>query len=34
MNFQMRYRPTKFDGKPDAETAALLHVLTTPLKTP
>ncbi len=34
MNFQMRYRPTQFDGKPDAETAALLHVLTTPLKTP
>jgi N-acetylmuramoyl-L-alanine amidase len=28
--FQMKYRPAKFDGQPDAETAALLHVLTTP----
>lgn len=28
--FQMKYRPTKFDGTPDAETAALLHVLNTP----
>jgi N-acetylmuramoyl-L-alanine amidase len=28
--FQMRYRPGKFDGTPDAETAALLHVLVTP----
>jgi N-acetylmuramoyl-L-alanine amidase len=28
--FQMRYRPANFDGKPDAETAALLHVLVTP----
>jgi N-acetylmuramoyl-L-alanine amidase len=27
--FQMRYRPAKFDGMPDAETAALLDVLTT-----
>lgn len=34
MNFQMRYRPTRYDGKPDAETAALLHVLTTPHKAP
>jgi len=25
--FQMRYRPQRFDGQPDAETAALLHVL-------
>ena len=30
MNFQMRYRPSNYDGKPDAETAALLHVLTQP----
>lgn len=28
--FQMRHRPARFDGVPDAETAALLHVLTTP----
>jgi len=28
MNFQMRYRPTRFDGEPDAESAALLDVLT------
>ncbi|MDZ7591136.1 MAG: N-acetylmuramoyl-L-alanine amidase [Rubrivivax sp.] len=34
MNFQMRYRPEKFDGTPDAETAALLHVLTQPLAPP
>ena len=26
--FQMRYRPEKFDGAPDAQTAALLDVLT------
>lgn len=25
--FQMRYRPARFDGQPDAETAALLQVL-------
>lgn len=30
MNFQMRYRPEKFDGEPDAECAALLDVLTAP----
>ena len=30
MNFQMRYRPTLFDGQPDAESAAILWVLTTP----
>ncbi|CAD5373277.1 N-acetylmuramoyl-L-alanine amidase AmiD [Rubrivivax sp. A210] len=30
MNFQMRYRPVRFDGRPDAETAALLQVLTRP----
>ena len=28
--FQMKYRPAKFDGQPDAETAALLAVLTEP----
>lgn len=28
--FQMKYRPARFDGEPDAETAALLEVLTTP----
>ena len=28
--FQMKYRPALFDGMPDAETAALLEVLTTP----
>jgi N-acetylmuramoyl-L-alanine amidase len=26
--FQMKYRPARFDGAPDAETAALLDVLT------
>jgi N-acetylmuramoyl-L-alanine amidase len=29
-SFQMRFRPAKFDGTPDAETAAILHVLVTP----
>jgi len=28
--FQMKYRPSRFDGEPDAETAALLDVLTSP----
>lgn len=28
--FQMKYRPTRYDGTPDAETAAILDVLTTP----
>jgi N-acetylmuramoyl-L-alanine amidase len=28
--FQMRYRPQRFDGRPDAETAALLDVLVAP----
>lgn len=28
MNFQMRYRPARHDGQPDAESAALLDVLT------
>lgn len=26
--FQMKYRPARFDGQPDAETAAMLQVLT------
>jgi N-acetylmuramoyl-L-alanine amidase len=30
MNFQMRYRPTRYDGQMDAESAAILEVLTTP----
>lgn len=30
MNFQMRYRPERYDGEPDAECAALLDVLTAP----
>ena len=30
MNFQMRWRPQKYDGQPDAETAALLQLLTQP----
>ena len=28
--FQMRYRPERFDGNPDAETAAMLDVLVNP----
>jgi N-acetylmuramoyl-L-alanine amidase len=28
--FQMRFRPSNYGGQPDAETAAILHVLTTP----
>lgn len=28
--FQMKYRPSRYDGTPDAETAAILEVLTTP----
>ena len=28
--FQMKYRPARFDGTPDAQTAAILDVLTTP----
>jgi len=31
MNFQMRYRPANYDGQPDAESAAILWVLTHPL---
>jgi N-acetylmuramoyl-L-alanine amidase len=34
MNFQMRYRPEKHDGVPDAQTAALLWVLTQPAARP
>lgn len=30
--FQMKYRPARFDGQPDAETAAMLQVLITPAK--
>jgi N-acetylmuramoyl-L-alanine amidase len=30
MVFQMRYRPAKHDGMPDAETAAILDVLVNP----
>ncbi len=29
-NFQMKYRPTRYDGEPDAETAAILQVLNQP----
>jgi len=29
--FQMRYRPLRYDGQPDAETAALLQVINQPL---
>ena len=32
MNFQMRYRPTDYKGQMDAESAALLQVLTNPVK--
>ncbi len=28
--FQMKYRPAKYDGQPDAETAAILDVMTSP----
>ncbi len=28
--FQMKYRPARYDGEPDAETAAILDVLTAP----
>lgn len=28
--FQMKYRPARYDGSPDAETAAILEVLTAP----
>lgn len=31
MNFQMRYRPADYSGQPDAESAALLWVLTQPV---
>jgi N-acetylmuramoyl-L-alanine amidase len=35
MVFQMKYRPERYDGIPDAETAAILEVLTTaPTKAP
>ncbi len=32
--FQMKYRPARFDGQPDAETAALLQALIAPLGEP
>jgi N-acetylmuramoyl-L-alanine amidase len=32
--FQMKYRPAKYDGEPDAETAAILDVLTSPAPMP
>jgi N-acetylmuramoyl-L-alanine amidase len=28
--FQMKYRPAKYDGEPDVETAALLEAVTRP----
>ena len=31
--FQMKYRPARYDGEPDAESAALLEVLTAPVTT-
>ena len=34
MNFQMRYRPADYRGQPDAESAALLQVLTNPAPAP
>ncbi|MBK7060759.1 MAG: N-acetylmuramoyl-L-alanine amidase [Rubrivivax sp.] len=30
ISFQMRFRPARYDGQPDAETAAILATLTTP----
>jgi N-acetylmuramoyl-L-alanine amidase len=30
ISFQMKYRPAKYDGRPDAEIAALLDVANTP----
>jgi N-acetylmuramoyl-L-alanine amidase len=32
--FQMKYRPANMAGEPDAETAAMLEVLTTPANAP
>ncbi|MCZ2440545.1 MAG: N-acetylmuramoyl-L-alanine amidase, partial [Burkholderiales bacterium] len=29
-SFQMRFRPARYDGEPDAETAAILAALTQP----
>jgi N-acetylmuramoyl-L-alanine amidase len=34
MNFQFRYRPANYSGLPDAESAAILWVLTNPLPAP
>ena len=30
VSFQMRFRPARYDGTPDAECAAILATLTTP----
>ena len=30
ISFQMKYRPAKYDGQPDAEIAAMLDVANTP----
>jgi len=30
ISFQMKYRPAKYDGRPDAEIAALLDVVNAP----
>ncbi|MFO1341077.1 MAG: peptidoglycan-binding protein, partial [Burkholderiaceae bacterium] len=30
VSFQMRFRPARYDGEPDAETAAILAALTGP----
>lgn len=30
--FQMKYRPSRYDGNPDAETAAMMQVLAEPLR--
>jgi N-acetylmuramoyl-L-alanine amidase len=30
VSFQMRFRPARYDGEPDAQTAAILAALTAP----
>ncbi len=32
--FQSKFRPARFDGEPDAETAAIVDVLTSPQAKP
>jgi hypothetical protein len=32
--FHMKYRPSRYDGEPDAETAALMQVQVNPLQNP